>query len=508
MRNLLYLLLLTALGVGGYYFWQKGFNLEFAPKVVANAKACRFENAKWPTEMVVLGVKGEYDAGEELPFVNASGTKVRKIGLAINYDKPVALVLARNGPTIWNIGWAKSRPNVIAVFANGAGARQLVTGLPVETPILDAAYNLPELNPDCKWAILLSGHRDPTVFHQAEAHFGRKMDIVFPVNDKSALIGKELSSGDSWVTNPEPSDQAAMAYFDWPKNVRRVVAVPGGLHGAQVGLPMPPRPPSIDSRRVARSNLQVTGKCKFGKIPDDADVYAVAGQAGDVKVSVSIRKPGYLILSNDHETFWHIGKTERSKILGVVAMGYSTHTIKGLSPEVPVLFSNRANDFPCGNIKIRPKRTEQLNRISNQIFGRPVRAAFRELGGSVLVTDDIQPEPHSLIVKKGFVEANQSSVAPARQNSVWGLLTSGAIRLAGSEDLKKLQRALGAKGKKIGLSNMDIYVVSRAMVIPDDAAGKSNVAFIVPKGVSVPVGDRGKSRIFDYNKRNICDGGC
>jgi uncharacterized protein YecT (DUF1311 family) len=95
---------------------------------------CGFPEISFPQEFKIF-FAGNY-AGRTLDFqIDDSGDQATQFDVTVNYpEEPVVLLLGDYEPGIWNIRWSQGT-QILAVVVSGYD-RQIVLGLPEETPLL------------------------------------------------------------------------------------------------------------------------------------------------------------------------------------------------------------------------------------------------------------------------------------------------------------------------------------------------------------------------------------
>ena len=95
---------------------------------------CKVSGFSAPADFKIYAA-GAY-SGRDLDYqIDQSGHQATRIDVAVNDAKnPVVLMLGAYEPTVWNIGWSP-RTRIAAVLIGGYH-RQVVAGLPENTPVL------------------------------------------------------------------------------------------------------------------------------------------------------------------------------------------------------------------------------------------------------------------------------------------------------------------------------------------------------------------------------------
>jgi hypothetical protein len=129
---------------------------------------------------------------------------------------------------------------------------------------------------------------------------------------------------------------------------------------------------------------------------------------------------------------------------------------------------------------------------------RAAVAAAEASAKSGEATDDIQIHDPVLLKKtQGYLSRWDNRIRP--NDKLSGLIESGHIRVASSEDI--VQLAPFVKGGKLmyfaGISNC--YVIEKHVSLPEGLYGEYSSVFIVPEGVPMPKGELVHSLIYDLN---------
>lgn len=161
---------------------------------IAAPAVCSFEGAYFPaeTEVMYAGIYG----GRALGFqIDRSGHEARQIDVTVNYDKPVALMLAAYEPTVWNIGWTKNT-KIVAVHVNGYH-NQVIAGIPQETPTLASVITFHGPCPE----ILELDRKHDGLARTSFKLFGKNVSQRYIIESNAVLIGNPLREGDDIVTS-------------------------------------------------------------------------------------------------------------------------------------------------------------------------------------------------------------------------------------------------------------------------------------------------------------------
>jgi len=153
---------------------------------------CGFPEVDFPETYKVYGA-GNY-AGRDLGIqIDSRGTQATKFDIAVNSpDQPVALVLGAYESAIWNISWTQGT-KILAVAVTGYD-RQVVIGLPSETPILISRST------PCRGTYIIRGNIDALNQFSKEV-FKRDTDAVYLSLDGKSVVGAPIQAGEKLFTS-------------------------------------------------------------------------------------------------------------------------------------------------------------------------------------------------------------------------------------------------------------------------------------------------------------------
>jgi hypothetical protein len=277
--------------------------------------------------------------------------------------------------------------------------------------------------------------------------------------------------------------------------------------------------------------------CSFPglRLPPEARVYAAGGYKGEslgwsiensghastyIRVAVnSPEAPVALILGAYEPNVWQIGWTEGTEILAVVAAGYHTQKVSGLSQGVPVLISTFQDKGPCGYFYFDPtlQIIMTINDFARAMFGRDLEAAQPAAKGQVtlgrplsagqklLTAQDLSRESTvkagiPLDGLAGLEEARAKGLirpATATEHHIWRQQSEKAPktrRNSGSGEAPNTRQGSDYPQQMIRLSNptaaVFVYeaymVLSQDFVIPGGLNSQPAITFLVPAGQKAP----------------------
>jgi len=261
-------------------------------------------------------------------------------------------------------------------------------------------------------------------------------------------------------------------------------------------------------------------KCMFSnvKFPEEMLVYAVGGAKGrelnfqidqsgsiarqfDVSVN-SPSRPVALILRAFEPTIWNIGWTEGTKIVAVFVSGYHRQAVAGLDSAVPVLNSSRDNSGGCGFYY--GTQDNEINRISLQLFGQLAYPRFPEDKNGTIVIGEPLNSGTRLITSTAVTPSSfyDKSAPLAGRAGLDEAVAKGLLRPATRADVDAWVAAVAANPDK-GIPNWskpdtwhDAYVVLKEFTFPPRLSAPT---FFIPKGVPLPKGNPGGSRVYDFD---------
>lgn len=219
-----------------------------------------------------LYAAGAY-SGRKLEYqIDQSGHQATRIDVAVNdVENPVVLMLGAYEPTVWNIGWS-SRTRIAAVLIGGYH-RQVVAGLPENTPVLISSYD----NKGPCGYFYVSQDQISRLNPIAMNAFGQRIDMVYLARNGSVSIGDAVSSSNLVTSSRTPPD--SFRDSDAP------LAGEAGLEEAvRRGLLREARPGDMAAWMAARATVAA-----------HRDLPPIAGQSQPILPSGSIHN-GYVVL--------------------------------------------------------------------------------------------------------------------------------------------------------------------------------------------------------------------
>lgn len=248
--------------------------------------------------------------------------------------------------------------------------------------------------------------------------------------------------------------------------------------------------------------------------------------------------PVALMLGASNPTIWNISWTEKTKIAAVFVNGYYRQRIAGLKNSTPFLISTYEDKGPCENsvfkhktfggdepffgvfnygLITKPVEARKEQRLSQAVFAKPITGIFpvNEQLGTVLIGNPITTGEKlfssSTITPASF---HNKSEPLAGQAGLEQAVENGSLRRANLDDAADWINALK---KKYELQNLpppnippdlnNAFVVLKKFTYPGGLYGGNSATFYIPKGVPLPIGDYGHSRVYDLNSISLeCTG--
>jgi hypothetical protein len=166
------------------------FSLSFAENLPV--KACDFADAVLPKAFHVYAA-GRYAGLKQYIRIDSSGKDSGEFTVYINVtDKPVALILSANEPSVWQIKYTRNT-NIAAVYLIG-NFKQIITGLPEKTALLNAA----NVN-YCDSKFIVSQDSLSSLNPLSQKLFGKSVDMVYFAKRGLITIGEKIDS-DNYIS--------------------------------------------------------------------------------------------------------------------------------------------------------------------------------------------------------------------------------------------------------------------------------------------------------------------
>lgn len=180
---------------------------------------CGFPELALPQDFLIYAV-GAYSGRKLDVQIDQSGHQATQFDIVVNAPtRPVALLLGAYEPSIWNIGWTKGT-RIVAVVATGYH-RQVVAGLPKDTPILVSTY---DNRGPCGYTYV-SENTLANINPFSVKSFGKVVDLVHYAGAGKVVVGAQLSATEQLFTS---ADSKPADFID----KTRPLAGPAGLQEA------------------------------------------------------------------------------------------------------------------------------------------------------------------------------------------------------------------------------------------------------------------------------------
>lgn len=158
---------------------------------------CELPGLDLPADTLVYAA-GNYGGRELDVQIDQSGHQATQFDLLVNSpNRPVVLLLGAYEPSIWNIGWTAGT-QILAVLAVGYH-RQVVAGLPAETPLRTSSY---EDKGPCGY-LYVDDEQRGKLNPLAQRVFKRNVDLVYQVGNGAMVLGEPLPKGAVQLTSPD-----------------------------------------------------------------------------------------------------------------------------------------------------------------------------------------------------------------------------------------------------------------------------------------------------------------
>ncbi|HSC84264.1 MAG TPA: lysozyme inhibitor LprI family protein [Pseudomonas sp.] len=169
------------------------------------SSVCELAGLELPADTLVYAA-GNYGGRELDVQIDQSGHQATQFDVLVNSPKrPVVLLLGAYEPSIWNIGWTEGS-EILAVLAVGYH-RQVVAGLPAETPLRTSSY---EDKGPCGYLYVSDEHRSQ-LNPLAQRVFKRNVDLVYQITNGAMVLGEPLPAGATQLTS---SDSPPESFVD------------------------------------------------------------------------------------------------------------------------------------------------------------------------------------------------------------------------------------------------------------------------------------------------------
>lgn len=244
--------------------------------------------------------------------------------------------------------------------------------------------------------------------------------------------------------------------------------------------------------------------------------------------------PVALMLGGSNPTIWNVSWTEETKIAAVFVNGYYRQRVAGLKSSTPLLISTYEDKGPCemsafkyktfgGNesffgvfnygLITKPTEARKEQKLSQVLFSQPITSIFpvNEKSGSVLIGKPIETGQELVTSPTTTPTSFHNKLEPlAGQAGLEQAVENGVLRRANLDDAANWINALK---RKYELQNRpppnippdlnNAFVVLKKFTYPGGLYGGHSATFYIPKGVPLPTGNYGHSRVYDLNSISL-----
>ncbi|WP_128139495.1 hypothetical protein [Janthinobacterium lividum] len=160
---------------------------------------------------------------------------------------------------------------------------------------------------------------------------------------------------------------------------------------------------------------------------------------------------------------------------------------------------------------IKADQLDGLNPLARRVFGRAVDKVYLSRKGKVVIGESFDDQTELLtsadVTPDSFRDQKAVLAGPA---GLADAVRKGILRVATAADVRAwdaaTRKAASADTPPVAGGNLlatreihNGYVVLKGFELPAGLYGAHSATFIVPKGVPVPTGKLGHSRMLDYN---------
>jgi uncharacterized membrane protein len=304
--------------------------------------------------------------------------------------------------------------------------------------------------------------------------------------------------------------------------------------------PMPSRTENTVTQAIeAAMPPKVIDACSqfIARLPNDAVLYAGGDYSGRklgfqidqssheaTRFDVVVNEPGrdiVLALGAYEPSVWNIRWTPQTRIVGVYVSGYHRQAIAGLDPDIPVLNSSYDNRGTCGYFYMARDNAAKADIQVQRIFGRPAMAYYIASNGQLEIgrpLNGASTTQSNRLTVKSFRDHESPLTGEAGLEQ---LMREGKLRPARRDDMlawEEMRRLTSGQPPlnivdrqpphEAGRILRNTYVVLSPMRFPAGLYGAHSATFIVPRGIPLPEGDPGHSRVLDINSARCVGVAC
>jgi uncharacterized membrane protein len=230
--------------------------------------------------------------------------------------------------------------------------------------------------------------------------------------------------------------------------------------------------------------------------------------------SVTVNDPGHdvvLVLAAYEPSIWTIRREPETRIAGLWLTGYHQQEVIGLPDGTPLLNSAHDSGSVCPRLLIGADNAAESSAIINGFLGRGPQSYVVASNGRAHLGKNNDALRYVQDGRGSAAAFRDPSTPLAGDKGIADYLRQGSLRKATQADLDTWKRAgVAPRDGSAALSGMrDLndrqflfrtYVVLRPITFPAGLYGAHSATFLVPRGVSAPLGEPGHSTVLDLNR--------
>jgi hypothetical protein len=276
---------------------------------------------------------------------------------------------------------------------------------------------------------------------------------------------------------------------------------------------------SITVMLAITANALAEEKPLLGTLPEDFTVYAVGTYRGTTpvdiqlddsahavtQVDVVVNKPKQsvvLVLTAYDPVVWRVGRTKKTKIVGILVSGYHGQALIGVKKKTPHAISSYEEKGPFSYFYASDAsgRLLEMNDTVKRLVGRDIEHLFNKPTSGVFYVGKQPAKKKAVLYSddltiKDYVKPDRPL---AGQPALNALVKHEKLRLATKADIAAWTEAASKKYKRFNSqfrvsTRMRVgrtYVVLKKLTLPNGLFGSHSRAFIIPDDVPFPAGPR------------------
>ncbi len=282
---------------------------------------------------------------------------------------------------------------------------------------------------------------------------------------------------------------------------------------------------------VITSVTAANDRTVLGELPDDFRVYAIGTYSGTLPLDIQLDdsgnkvtqvdvlvnktdKPVVLVLTAYDPVVWRVGRTENTKIAGVLVSGYHGQALIGIGKDTPHAISSyeEMGDFPYFYASRASNQLLKMNNTVKQLVGREIDHFDNKPTDGVFCIGD-RPKVADVVYSKdlkidGYIKpdrplAGQSALDKLVQQKKLRLATKADIAAWVTKASKKYQRFNPNLRVETDMHVGRTYVVLNKLTLPDGLYGGHSRDFIIPDEVPLPAGPRCHNSFYKMDGTSI-----